>query len=252
MYVSFESTCRPAYDPARHGAADLYQAIHKALRNALQSNLMRLGRLDIEDPADVEATTADLLDLLDWLHDHLTIEENFVHAAIEQRCPQESPVQTRHDHEHHRRDLRILRGDCLQLASSSGLPAPVRETLARRLYLSFARFVGDNLVHMTFEETVVNAQLWKLFSDEELHAIHGRIMASESPAQLARALRWMMPALNPAERAAVVKGARATIEPSVFGVLLSQIWSLLNGCDKEKLDRALDDGGEPAASAGHA
>ena len=247
MSVAFDSTCRPTHDPARKGAPDLYQTIHKGLRNALQANLIRLGRLDVDDPADIEATTAELEDLLEWLHEHLTIEETFVHAAIEQRSPLEPPAQTRHDHEHHQRDIRILQGDCRLLASSADLPGPVREALARQLYLCLGRFVGENLVHMTFEETVMNTQLWKLFSDKELHAIHGRIMASITPPEFARAVRWMIPALNPTERAAVVKGARATIDPVVFGILLAQIRSLLDARDREKLERALDDGDGAAA-----
>ena len=161
---------------------------------------------------------------------------------MSKRSPLEPPAQTRHDHEHHQRDIRILQGDCRLLASSADLPGPVREALARQLYLCLGRFVGENLVHMTFEETVMNTQLWKLFSDEELRAIHGRIMASITPPEFARAMRWMIPALNPTERAAVVKGARATTDPAVFGVLLARIKSLLGECDRQKLERALNDG----------
>ena len=61
----------------------------------------------------------------------------------------------------------------------------------------------------------------------------------------------MIPALNPTERAAVVKGARATIAPAVFQVLLTQVWSVLSGADKHKLERALEEGDGPAANDGH-
>ncbi|MEO6270701.1 MAG: hypothetical protein ABIP08_10400 [Lautropia sp.] len=61
----------------------------------------------------------------------------------------------------------------------------------------------------------MNQHLWRLFSDDELHGILGRIMASESPSQLARAVSWIVPALSPDERAAVVLGARATVDPAV-------------------------------------
>lgn len=239
MYVDFDSTQQPVFDPARAGAPDLYQGVHKGIRNALHANLLRLGQLDVHDPAEIAAASAELEDLLDWLQDHLRIEETFLHAAIEQRSPQQLPSQARQDHEHHRRDLVVLLNDCSALRDSATLPVAARQALARRLHLSFARFVGENLVHMTLEETQMNPMLWALFSDEELHGIHARIMASEAPKQLARATRWMLPALNPDERSAIVIEARAAIDPAIFGVLLAQMKTLLSARDVEKLEAAL-------------
>lgn len=175
--------------------------------------------------------------------EHLTIEDRFIHAAIESCDPEELPPQARQDHAQHRREIDLLHEEARALEVSAGLPASAREPIAQRLYLAYCRFVGENLVHMTFEETEMNQRLWRLFSDDELHVMLGRIMASESPSQLARAVRWIVPALSPGERATVVLGARATVEPAVIAVLLRQIRSLLEPRDMEKLARAL---GEPA------
>lgn len=239
MQLHAESTSPATHDPARPGAPDLYRSVHKGIRNALQSNLIRLGQLDVGDTAAVSLATAALTDLLDWLHEHLTIEDRFIHAAIESRRPDELPPQARQDHAQHRREIGLLREEARALDVAAGLPASARESIAQRLYLAYSRFVGENLVHMAFEETGMNQCLWRLFSDDELHGILGRIMASESPSQLARAVRWIVPALSPDERAEVVLGARATVDPAVFAVLLRQIRSLLDPRDAEKLARAL-------------
>jgi len=56
-----------------------------------------------------------------------------------------------------------------------------RAALAQRLYRHLALFIGENLQHMQVEETENNAALWALYSDDELAAIHDRLLASVPP-----------------------------------------------------------------------
>ena len=55
---------------------DLYAPIHKGLRNAMQAALLRLGQLDSSDTVDVGEALAQLRDTLDWMENHLEIENH--------------------------------------------------------------------------------------------------------------------------------------------------------------------------------
>ncbi len=218
---------------------DLYFAVHKGLRHAMQATLLRLGQLDSEDLAAVSESLGQLRDLLVWMEEHLHIEEKFVHAAIETRRPGALLARLRDEHGGHERAFSLLRADADGLERSLGESSATRAAWAARLYLAFSRFVGDNLVHMALEESDANALLWELFSDQELGGIFQAILSSESPEQLGRSVRWVLPALSPAERARVLGGARAAIPPQVFQHLMAQLRQFLSSEDSEKLEVAL-------------
>ena len=218
---------------------DLYASVHKGLRHAMLATLVQLGRLDATDERDVAEALEPLRDLIAWLEKHLEIEERFVHTAIDRKRPG-AVSDIRKDHEAHTRDFVLLRTDASALEQADPSSSAEQKALAHHLYLSFSRFVGDNLVHMAIEETQVNALLWDLFSNDELQAIFGQIIGSESPEQLMRGARWMLPALDPEQRAKVVVRARPNIPPPVFEQLLAGMQAALSPRDFGKLQAALD------------
>jgi hypothetical protein len=219
---------------------DMYSGVHKGLRNAMQFTMLRLGQLDPSDGTDVGDALATLRDVLVWLEAHLSIEERFVHAAIDRKRPGGSVSHVRNDHDGHLRDIALLRTDADALERCVNEPVTVRRARARQLYLSWSRFVGENLAHMAFEETEMNALIWELFSDAEIAEIFGAIVASESQDQLGRTVRWMMPALDPETRAHLIGNARASIPEPVFAHLLSGMQQALSPRDYAKLAAALD------------
>ena len=214
---------------------DIYGPVHRGLRHAMQAAVLRLGRLDAADAQDVHETVQQLGELLDWLDEHLHIEERFLHRAIEQRRAGALPASVHDDHQGHLVALAALRADLAGLAGA-GADGAAR---AQRLYLALSRFVGENLVHMAFEEETMNPLLWALFDDAALHGIYTAILASEGPAQLGRAARWMVPAMAPQERAVVLAGARGSIDPGTFEELLAMIRGLIPPRDWLKLQAAL-------------
>ncbi len=218
---------------------DLYSAVHKGLRSAMQAVSLRLGQLDPDDAADVTGTLEELREVLSWLEEHLRIENDFVHTAIEARRPGALLARLRDDHSGHERAFSLLRADAEGLERSFGQMDTARAARARRLYLAFSTFVGENLVHMALEETDGNALLWELFTDEELSGIGQVIQSRRAPEQVRFAVRWMLPALNPAERATLLLRARKTMPPELFDQLLGQLLQGLSAKAGEKLEVAL-------------
>jgi len=111
--------------------------------------------------------------------------------------------------------------------------------LAHRLYLHLALFVAENFQHMHIEETANNAALWALYTDAELHEIHGRLLASIAPAKELQVVRWMIPACSPMERAAIVGHAKMQMPPEAFLGVLGHVRPHLDESGWSKLAAAV-------------
>jgi hypothetical protein len=91
---------------------------------------------------------------------------------------------------------------------------------------------------MHVEETANNAALWAAYSDVELIEIHDRLVASISPPEFMRVARWMVPALNPMERAMLLGGVKAHTPPEAFLGLLAGVHPFIDASGWDKLARA--------------
>jgi len=214
---------------------NIYNPIHKALRAFMSDTLQRSGRIDAGDAADVANSLQQLRGLLDFMRGHLKHESEFVHPAMEARAPGSTGT-AEADHVHHLSDIANLEMLCDLVEASK--PA-ARAVQLGHLHRALSVFVGENLVHMNMEETANNAVLWAHYSDEELMAIEQAIVATIAPEEMAFSMKWMIPALNPAERAALFKGMRAGAPAPVFAGLLQMATEMLDEGDSRKLKMAL-------------
>ncbi len=226
---------------AAHGAAakaprlDLYSGIHKALRQFMAHTLRQLGLMDVEDADDMAAALAGVESLLGALKGHLQHENDFLHTAIEARRPG-SARHTADDHLLHQDAIANL---AEELADLRRARPEHRATLALRLYRHLAEFVGENLVHMQVEETRNNEALWALYSDDELGALHDRLIASIGPDEMALTARWMAAALAPQELAGLCLDMQRKAPPQAFEALLDVMRTQLDEKRWAKLARAL-------------
>jgi hypothetical protein len=227
-----------ATTPPVHAAApdtvryDMYADIHKAMRALMCDTLARLGSLDARDALEGAAVLGQVRELLDMCRAHLEHENAFVHAAMEARCPGSS-AGTRGDHADHEEAIRRLE-ETLEEAAGTG-----REAVLGRLYRDLAVFVGENLVHMAEEERGNNAVLWRHYSDAELLAVEQALVASTGPAEQRLVLSWMLPALNPGERAAKLAGIRAGAPEPVYRQVLDVARTRLSGAGWNRLQADL-------------
>jgi hypothetical protein len=220
---------------------DLYAPIHKALRNLMVDTLLRVGRLDVFDADETERTIGQLGALLGQCEKHLQHENEFVHPALEARAPG-TAARIGAEHVEHLACIAALRDDVLQLRAAT---PDRRMPLALRLYRQLALFVAENFQHMHVEETVHNAALWAHYSDAELRALHGRLMASVPPQDMLDTARWMLPALSPVERAGMLNGVKAEAPPPVFDALVAHIRPHLDAAGWAKLAPAIGAAPQP-------
>lgn len=207
---------------------DIYALIHKALRLFMTDTLRRLSRLDLGDAQDLAAGLDQLDALLDAASRHLQHENDFIHPAIEARSSGLSH-RIAAEHREHLDAIAMLRMQAAALRAEPAAPE------AHRLYRQLATFIAENFEHMDVEETRHNQALWATYSDAELQAIEGRILAGIGPQEMSLWLRWLLPALNPGERAQLIAGMPAEAQAPV----LASARALLDESAWAKLCRAL-------------
>lgn len=223
----------PAAKTAIAPRLDLYGPIHKALRLFMTDTLQRVGRLDTEDAAEVAATLAQAGALLEACRSHVHKENKFVHPLIEARRPGDSE-RIAEEHVGHLEAIAALE------AEAAALRALPTSAAANRFYAQLARFVGENLEHMHVEESQHNAALWAMYNDAELLQTHERILASIEPTEMATILRWMVPALSPAERAQMLVQMQQQMPPEAMRAVLEIVRPHLDDTAWGKLARALN------------
>jgi len=225
---------KPRPQPAA-GRHDLYAQIHKGLRSFMADTLCTIGRLDAADEVELAEGAAQLRGLLALCRAHLEHENDFVHAAMEARRPG-ATAQAAGEHVHHLRSIEALEADLRALERAEG---EARAAAALELYRSLALFVAENLEHMHHEETAHNALLWEAYSDAELEAIEGALVASIAPDEMAAVARWMLPAMTAADRAAKLSEMQPVLPPQAFAGILAMLKGQLSERDWYKLGAAI-------------
>lgn len=233
MHHSSPRPVAAASAPVRY---NMYGFIHKALRAFMADTLLRLGRMDLADAGEVDATLRQARELLGFCRVHLDDENRFVHPALE-ACEPGSAARIAGEHVHHEEDITLLleQIDMLERLRVDGAAGKA----AGNLYRWFALFVGENLLHMDYEEREHNAVLWAHYSDAELQAIEGALVASLPPEASALGLRWMLPSITHAERMTLLGGLRAHAPAAAFDGALALARAQLDAHDWQKLSAAL-------------
>lgn len=196
---------------------DLYGPIHKGLRLALSSLLVRLGQADFATP-EGERTLDALEDQLTLSSSHLAHEELYLHPALEGRRPGATAL-LEQDHRHHDAAFAEL---AERIAAVRAAPRIGKTGPGRALYLAFSRFCADDFAHMAEEEQTFLPMFHELFSDDELRAIEGELIAAIPPEKVMRYLRLMLPAGTPNERFDFLDGMRRSAPPEVFRAVLEE------------------------------
>lgn len=224
---------------------DMYVSVHKGLRNYMSDVLATVGRMDCSDAVEVAGAVTHVRGLLDICRRHLHHENQFIHPAMESRRPG-SACATAGDHVGHEKAIEVLEADLLEVETSSG---EVRATAGLNLYRRLALFVAENFEHMHKEEKENNAVLWATHTDEEIAAIQDALVASIPPEKMAIYLRWIIPAMTPADRAEMLSAMRLRVPDEAFVGVLASVKSHLAERDWTKLMRALGEGTAGAPEA---
>jgi hypothetical protein len=198
---------------------NFYRNIHKAIRLGHCRLLAALGSNDFTKDGPTALLLADLRGFLMLGKGHLEGENREIHAALEQRMPGASShaAEGHEDHEKAFEELESL------MRAVETAPRGEKEKAGRALYYRYALFAAHDFEHMNEEETELLCALQDAFSEEELHAIEGRIVAAIPAPKMAAAMSLMVPALNHGERVELLAKLRTAMPEQAFDGLLAGV-----------------------------
>lgn len=184
------------------------------------------GRLQTTDFADRDASATVLADLqhefakanytrcvLCLLHHHASGEEGFVFPDVQRVDPAVVRSFLDDHHEFNRRLAELAR----RTRELDGTPEPTKRV---ELGVGINQYVNEffalYLTHMNREESVLVPYMREHFTDAQMAAMRGGVMASMPPEMLGEFLRWTLPALTVTELVDTMKGIRQGAPPPVF------------------------------------
>ena len=197
---------------------DLYLDIHKGIRRELFALTEHAGSVD----PSVRSGRVDLAEQLDRtveiLVGHAHHEDTYAQPFIEKFLP-DLAAEVEGDHE--RLETRMARLQEMAYDAVNAMQSAQRFSV-HRLYIELASFTSEYLAHQDLEERLVMPALDQAIGVEAVMGIHGAIVGSIPPGEMAQALALMLPALNIDDRTELLGGIRANSPAPVF----EGVWGL--------------------------
>ena len=215
---------------------DLYRDIHKGIRGELFAATLQAGSSDASDRAARLALTGRIDGLVHLLHSHAEHEDVHIQGAIEVHVPASAE---RIVADHAALDARIAAIHD-QSASLAELCGPAARSAADGLYLDLASFVSAYLQHQDLEERVAMPALATAIGPLAVLEIHGAIIGSIPPQEMAESLSVMLPAMNVDDRTELLGGMRAEAPAEVFAGVWGLAGSVLTPADLAAVATRLD------------
>lgn len=225
----------PMTAPAeRHHA--LQGAVHKALRAWIFDTLLRVGRVDVADAADLACTLDQVELLLAQLSNRSRLAGGLIEAsAIAAGRPDGTRGAANADAEH-LQSIAALQDEVMTLRE-----APPQERAARtqRLYRHLARFAARELEQMHVQESAKSDAACALSGDTPLEALHDGSSARLESTLASGMAGWMACALSPQELAGLLGKLQRKAPPEAVRVVLVAVRRNLDGARWSRLARAL-------------
>ena len=191
---------------------EMYRPIHKALRHMMYSTSQALGIADFHDDGVARDAIGSMEQTINMLEVHAEHEETYIHPELNKRAPGFIAA-FEQDHKNDEKVYAELRRLGQTAESATG---DRKASLGIEIYGKYNEFVGEYLGHLVSEERDLQQALWDNFTDEELGAMEGAIIASVPPDVMAQLLPDICASMNPDELSLELGGMKAAAPPEVF------------------------------------
>jgi hypothetical protein len=198
---------------------DMYNNVHKGLRRVLCGLLTDAGSATAAEYPEISSRW---LAVEDKLHAHHEHEDRFIGPHLARIAP---ALFAQMEREHHAIDQEI--------AAVRGAASP------QAFYRALARFSSIYFAHMAEEEGAFSDALFAAYTDRDLMAIEGELVASIPPAKLGEFMAIMLPAMNLDERFELLAGMRAGAPAEAFQGMCQLASQVLDGAAWHALDERL-------------
>lgn len=204
-------------------AVDLYRDIHKGIRAELFAITATAGSLDPGNRVDRTALADHVVSVGAVLESHAHHEDAVIDPVLVEHLPALAE-QIQSDHE----AIEARFAGIVELATTLvGVDHSDQRRLAHLLHLELATFTGAYLVHQDLEERQVMPELERRVGVDAVIAMHGAIVGSIPPDEMARSLAFMLPAMNVFDRVELLDGIRLGAPAPVFDGVVGLARSVL-------------------------
>lgn len=184
---------------------------HKTLRSLLSRFTLLAGTIDYSNEKELAALRLLGEDMFFLLENHLHHENTHTFQLIEKH----RPGGAKFEYDDHERVEQIQHDLKRQLN--------VTITDGHDFYLAACKFQSEYLNHIHHEETITEALLWELFTDEELINHRTEIMKNIDPNVLLKWLKYGIPACSLEGSIGMLKGFKAGAPPEIFETAMNTI-----------------------------
>lgn len=178
---------------------------HKYVSFVLNDLERLIARTNFQVPQEVKLVTEQFKSAIELLKGHAAYEDNSLHVLLKQK---NSSV-----YEHIEKDHGLLSetiANLQLLLEYINKCSSVAEKIEAgyQFYLAYRKFVGENLLHLHEEETIILPELQRLYSDKELKEVEAKTYAVMSVDDLIDMLQILFPHMNAADKQAFLSDVK--------------------------------------------
>ena len=210
---------------------DVYRRVHRGLRSALFDLGSLAGRTVWTDAEEVARLETQFFTVFEFLKSHGEMEDTYQLPLLESKMPGITAVDT----EEHEAIEHAIEEVEAALAAAIIAPMEERRAAGEHFFHRLCLFIGMYLHHMTHEETVTTAHFHRYCTDEEIIDAGRRLVAALGPQAVARAVGFMLPAMDAVDRLEYVRTVTAALPPAAATSLMGLAETSLTAAEFERL-----------------
>ena len=189
---------------------------HKGLRNALGKLALAAGKTDYTSLSSVAILKKLADEVFHLLKDHTNTENKFILAPLEKRKPGISKSYISDHHEIDELEQNLFD----RFVSLNGAQT---NDLGHQLYLDFCHFQSLYLNHINEEDSVLEQEMQRHFTEVELIQHQIEIMKEMNFETLLLWFKYIVPARRPEENAQVLSGFKSAVSDTAYTTVLNTI-----------------------------
>ncbi len=201
---------------------------HKGLRNALGQLVLLAGKTDYSNPAEVQLLQQLGQEVFHLLHDHSHTENQFILAPLAKHNPDFTAA--------YLAEHSVLDQQEQELAHRiQGLDGTQTNDLGHEIYLDLCDFQSNYLKHIDEEDRLVEQEMQKHFTDEELIGHQIQIMQVMPFDTLLLWFKYIVPARRIAENAQVLSAFKQNAPAEAYQTVIALIATQISAEELESI-----------------
>lgn len=199
---------------------------HKYVSSALNDLERLIARADFYDLGALEQVKIAFRSLSEMLKGHAEYENSRLHALPKQKNVSSS-IYAHIEEDHAEQDRQLMEIEEMIRGISEETEKEKKIERGYHLYLTYRKFVADNLAHLHEEETQILPELQRLYSDSELRQVEAESYREMAPEHIVHMIETLFPHMNTHDQQAFLKDI-SNLEPEKFEVVRERIEPTVN------------------------